>query len=183
MNLELSVELLKEASEKDYYSYFAYIMERGLKYRKSFYLWLISNMYEIFDKDFSVLEEMISKYKGIKETYPEEHIIADALNEYFKDEYSYGDCIAMGLVANAFISYKMNMLDSDVYYEIRDMFVPFNLPISIEVVSIQPIFDLIKQKNCNKLLLLSNIGKSVETEVTDDLFVLALDELNFQPED
>lgn len=183
MKLDITVDLLLNANEKDYYSYFAFIMERGLRYKKTFYLWLINNMYEIFDRDPDTINEMVNKYNSIKESYVNEHVFADSLKEYFKDTYSYGECIALGLVANAFISFKENFLESDVYYEIRDMFVPFNLPISIEVNDIQGIFDIIKKDSFEKLILLNNIGKPIESEVSDELIVLALDELNFSPED
>ena len=56
----------------------------------------------------------------------------------------HGECIALGAVAAAFISWKHNWLSMEEYYEIRDMFVPFNLPISIDDIdpSANP------EKNC-----------------------------------
>ena len=56
----------------------------------------------------------------------------------------HGECVALGAVAAAFISWKHNWLSMEEYYEIRDMFVPFQLPISIDDIDPQEILELTK---------------------------------------
>ncbi len=43
----------------------------------------------------------------------------------------HGQCVALGYVAAAHISYKRGLLSKAEFYEIRDMNVGFDLPISI----------------------------------------------------
>lgn len=75
------------------------------------------------------------------------------------------------------------------YYEVRDMFVPFNLPISIERDNLQPILDALKKDKKNasgkiNMVLLKKVGKAVLVkDIPLELIVQALDELNFDPEE
>lgn len=75
------------------------------------------------------------------------------------------------------------------YYEIRDMFVPFNLPISVEELEPERILDLTRsdKKMDNgqiRFILLNKIGKAViDMSVTDEQILAAIDEINFTEED
>ena len=74
-------------------------------------------------------------------------------------------------------------------YEIRDMFVPFNLPISIEVEDIEPIIKALynDKKNTNgsvNMVLLDGIGKSrLVKNIDEKLIREAINELNFKEDD
>ena len=69
------------------------------------------------------------------------------------------------------------------YYEIRDMFVPFNLPISVE--GINPVEILALSKSYKKVegskikfILLKKVGKAViDLNVTDDDILNAVKEI------
>ena len=71
------------------------------------------------------------------------------------------------------------------YYEIRDMFVPFNLPISIQDINPDEILELTKsdkksEGDCIKFILLKNVGKAViDRTVTDDDIIKALAEIQY----
>ena len=54
------------------------------------------------------------------------------------------NAVALGTVAAAYISWKRGMLSMEEYYEIRDMFVPFYLPITVEGIDPQEILRLTK---------------------------------------
>lgn len=75
------------------------------------------------------------------------------------------------------------------YYEIRDMFVPFNLPISVDELEPERILDLTKSdKKMDsgriRFVLLKKIGKAVlDLSVTDEQILAAIDEINFTEED
>ena len=75
------------------------------------------------------------------------------------------------------------------YYEIRDMFVPFNLPITVENIDPQEILRLTKSDKKMragkiKFILLKKIGKAViDTTVTDDEILAAIQEIYFSDED
>ena len=76
----------------------------------------------------------------------------------------------------------------DEYYEIRDMFVPFNLPISIEDINPEEILKLTKsdKKMDNegiKFILIKKIGKAViDRTVTDEEIVNAVKEIIYTDE-
>jgi len=96
---------------------------------------------------------------------------------------THGECVALGCIAAAYISWKREMLSMEEYYEIRDMFVPFNLPISIDDVDIEEVLFLTKsdkkmENNQIKFVLLKKIGKAViDRTVTDDEIRAALKEI------
>jgi len=75
------------------------------------------------------------------------------------------------------------------YYEIRDMFVPFNLPISADDLDREEILELTKsdkkmEAGHIKFVLLQKIGKAVlDTTVTEEEILAAIDEINFTEED
>ena len=81
------------------------------------------------------------------------------------------------------------MLTMDEYYEIRDMFVPFNLPISINSIDTEEVLRLTKsdkkmEAGQIKFILLKKVGKAViDTTVTDEDILNAIKEIYFSDED
>jgi len=178
-------------------------MKHGLIKDTGFYEWLLDNMYEIHDRDIDVLIEMIIKSCTIKklvvEKDPKEqgerallnfgHTIGHAIEKAMNFEMLHGECIALGMVAAAHISWKHNWLSMDEYYEVRDMFVPFNLPITIDSVDPEEILRLTKSdKKMDagqiKFVLLKKVGKAViDKTVTDEEILEAIREIYFSDED
>lgn len=72
------------------------------------------------------------------------HTIGHALEKAKNFALYHGECVALGCVAAAYISWKHELLTMDEYYEIRDMFVPFQLPISIDHIDPEEILRLTK---------------------------------------
>ena len=77
----------------------------------------------------------------------------------------------------------------DEYYEIRDMFVPFYLPISIDGIEPEEILKLTKsdkkmEEGKIKFVLLKKVGKAViDTTVTDEDILNAVKEIYFSDDD
>lgn len=75
------------------------------------------------------------------------------------------------------------------YYEIRDMFVPFYLPISVDGIEPEEILRLTKSdKKMSagniRFILLKKIGKAfIDTTVTDEEILAAIKEIQFSDED
>lgn len=199
----MNVSVLKTLDERQYFSGFAEIMKHGLIRDHIFYEWLLENMYEICEREPEVLEEMVIRSSHIKKTIVEMdpmeqgdrallnfgHTIGHAIEKAKDFELLHGECVALGCVAAAFISWKMNLLTMDEYYEIRDMFVPFNLPISIEDIQPEEILRLTKsdkkmEAGHVKFILLKKVGKAViHTGVTDEQILEAVREIYFSDED
>ncbi len=75
------------------------------------------------------------------------------------------------------------------YYEIRDMFVPFYLPISVDAVDPEEVLRLTKsdkkmEAGKLKFVLLKKIGKAViDRSVTEEEILAAIKEIYFSEED
>jgi len=199
----MNIGTLKTLDERQFYSGFAEVMKHGLIKDAMFYEWLLDHMYEIQDKDPLVLEEMVMRSCTIKklvvEKDPKEqgdrallnfgHTIGHAIEKYKNFEMLHGECVALGAVAAAFISWKHNWLSMEEYYEIRDMFVPFHLPISIDQIDPEEILALTKsdKKMASgriRFVLLKKVGKAViDSTVTDEDILNALREIHFDEED
>lgn len=199
----MNISTLKTLEERQFYSGFAEIMKHGLIKDEAYYLWLIDNMYEICEKDTDVLSEMVQRSCAIKKQVVEKdplekgdrallnfgHTIGHAIEKARNFTLYHGECVALGAVAAAYISYKRGMLSMEEYYEIRDMFVPFNLPISVEDIVPEEITKLTRsdkkaEAGHIKFILLKKVGKAViDTTVTEQEITDAVKEIYYSEED
>lgn len=198
----MNLSVLDTLPDRQYFAGFAEVMKSALIKDEVYYVWLVDNLYEICSKDKTVLEEMIMRCCNIKRLVVEKdptekgdrallnfgHTIGHAIEKYMNFTMLHGECVALGCVCAAYISWKKEMLSMDEYYEIRDMFVPFNLPISIDKLDVNEVLRLTKSdkkmdSGTLKFILLKKIGKAViDTTVTDDEIIKALEEINFDEE-
>lgn len=199
----MNVGTLKTLDDRQFFSGFAEVMKHGLIKDAMFYEWLIDNMYEIQDRDIETLKEMVMRSCTIKklvvEKDPKElgdrrllnfgHTIGHAIEKAKNFQLLHGECVALGAVAAAFISWKKNWLSMEEYYEIRDMFVPFSLPISIDDINPEEILTLTKsdkkmESGQIRFVLLKKVGKAViDMTVTDEDILNAIQEIYFSEED
>ncbi len=195
----INVSTLHTLPDRQYFSGFAEVMKHGLIKDGLFYEWLLEKMYEICEKDTDTLEEMIARSCSIKKLIVEKdplekgerallnfgHTIGHAIEKASGFQLHHGECVALGSVAAAYISWKHEWLSMDEYYEIRDMFVPFHLPITIEHINPQEILlltksDKKKEGNNLKFILLKKVGKAViDRNVTDEDIINALNEIHY----
>ena len=193
----MNISTLNSLSDRQYASGFAEVMKHGLIKDASFYSWLIENMYEIEDKDTDVVLEMVKRSCEIKKSVVEKdptekgdrallnfgHTLGHAIEKAKGFTLTHGECVALGCVAAAFISWKKELIAMEEYYEIRDMFVPFNLPISVEDLEPSEVIKLTKSdKKADgdkiKFILLKKIGKAfIDTTVTEEEMNAALNEI------
>ncbi|WP_022774460.1 3-dehydroquinate synthase [Butyrivibrio sp. AE2015] len=193
----MNISTLNSLSDRQYASGFAEVMKHGLIKDASFYSWLIENMYEIEDKDTDVVLEMVRRSCEIKKAVVEKdptekgdrallnfgHTLGHAIEKAKGFSLTHGECVALGCVAAAFISWKKELIAMEEYYEIRDMFVPFNLPISVEDLEPSEVIKLTRSdKKADgdkiKFILLKKIGKAfIDTSVTEDEMNAALNEI------
>lgn len=198
----MNLSTLKTLDERQYFAGFAEVMKHGLIKDARFYTWLIENMYEICERDLDVLEEMVLRSCTIKKNVVEKdpleqgdrallnfgHTIGHAIEKAKNFELLHGECIALGAVAAAYISWKREMISMDEYYEIRDMYVPFYLPISIDNIDPEEIVKLTKsdkkaEAGTIKFVLLNRIGKAVvDRTVTEEEILAAVKEIYFDEE-
>ena len=199
----MNLSVLKTLDDRQYYAGMGEVMKYGLIKNASFYEWILDNMYEIHERDMDTLEDMVVKsctYKKlVVEKDPTEkgerailnfgHTIGHAIEKAKNFELLHGECVALGCVAAAFISWKRELLSMEEYYEIRDMFVPFNLPITIDDIDPNEILRLIAsdkkvEGDKIKFILLKKVGKAIiDTSVTKDEIMSGIQEIYFSEED
>ena len=199
----MNLSVLQTLEDRQFYAGFAEIMKHGLIKDAAFYEWLIENMYEICERDLNVLQEMLKRSCTIKKLVVEKdpteqgdrallnfgHTVGHAIEKAKNFELFHGECVALGAVAAAYISWKRELLSMEEYYEIRDMFVPFYLPISVDNINPREILQLTKsdkkmESGKIKFVLLKKIGKAVlDRTVTDEEILAAIEEINFSDED
>ena len=199
----MNISTLSTLDDRQYFAGFAEIMKHGLIKDESYYLWLIDNMYEICDRDMDTLTEMVYHSCEIKKQVVEKdpteqgerallnfgHTIGHAVEKTKEFKLLHGECVALGAVCAAYISYKRKMISQEEYLEVRDMFVPFNLPISIDNIDLNEVVKLTKsdkkmENGHIKFILLQNIGQAVmDDTVTEQEIYDAVNEIYFSGEE
>ena len=197
----INTATLKSLNDREYASGMAEILKAGLIKDGLFYEWLINNFPSINDREYEYVSEMILKSVNIKKMYVEKdpyeknerailnfgHTVGHALEKYTDFRYSHGECVALGSVAAAYLSYKRNYLTMEEYYEIRDMFVPFDLPITLENIDIARIIEYMKSDKKNisgriRFILLKKIGRGFICEdITEEELKEAIEQINYDP--
>ena len=178
-------------------------MKAALIRDAAFYEWLINGFYEINEKDPQIVSEMIYRACMIKKTVVEKdpteqgerallnfgHTLGHAIEKYKDFSLTHGECVALGCIAAAFISWKKELLSMEEYYEIRDMFVPFDLPISIDDIVPEEVVRLTAsdkkmEDGTLKFILLKKIGKAaIHTDVSYNEMLDAMNEIFYKEEE
>lgn len=198
----MNLSTLSSLDDRQFFNGFAEAMKHGLIKDSSYYEWMISMMDEIHNRDYNTLEQLVFRSCEIKKTVVEKdplekgdrallnlgHTIGHAIEKYKNFMMQHGECVALGCVCAAFISWKKELLAMEEYYEIRDMFVPFHLPISIDDIDIDEIIRITKsdkkmEQGTLKFILLKKVGKSfIDTTVTEQEMKEALEEIIYRNE-
>lgn len=181
--------VLKTLPEEQFASGMGELLKYGLILDADFYEWTIEHMGDIDDRDDQVLISMVARCcelkKYIVEKDPKEtkgdrallnfgHTIGHAIEKSKNFELLHGECVALGSVAAAYISWQRGMIDEDEFYEIRDMNVGFGLPISYDGVSPEEIVAATrkdKKMEGGKLrfILLKKLGRAAAvSDVTEE---------------
>lgn len=199
----INTSVLNTLPAREYSSGMAEIMKAALIRDAVFYEWLISFFHEINEKEPEIVSEMIYRACMIKKTVVEKdpteqnerallnfgHTLGHAIEKYKNFSLTHGECVALGCIAAAYISWKKELLSMEEYYEIRDMFVPFELPISIDGIVPEEVVALTAsdkklEDGTLKFILLKKIGKSViHTDVSRDEMLEAINEIYFKEEE
>lgn len=184
----VNINTLQTLPENQYYAAMGEILKHGLIQDADYYEWLINNLAEIYLKETNVLEEMVLRSMQIKKAVVEEdpkekgirailnfgHTIGHAIESLKHFKMLHGECVALGMLASAYISWKRNYIEKEEFFEIRDMFVGFHLPISLDDLKTEDILEVMKndKKVDNgkiKFILLKEVGNAVvDTSVTQE---------------
>ncbi|MCR4655427.1 MAG: 3-dehydroquinate synthase [Lachnospiraceae bacterium] len=198
----INISTLSSLDARQFSSGMAEVLKAGLIKNGAFYEWLINNFNPITEREPDFLRKMIYESVRIKRDVVSQdpyekgerallnfgHTLGHAIEKFYDLRLSHGECVALGSCAAAFISYKRGLIEMEDYYEIRDMFVPFGLPISAEGMDKEKIAALTASDKKNdeaglKFILLKGIGNAVIVrDVSVDEMLLALSELEYDDE-
>ena len=199
----MNLKTLSSLPDREFSSGMAEILKHGLIRDQAYYEWLINNFSEINDKEPEVILKMIQRSLEIKRDVVEKdpfeegdrallnfgHTIGHAIEKYMDLTLKHGECVALGIVAACSISYKRGMLSTDEMYEIRDMLVPFGLPITLpDDADPDKILALTKadkkmDKGRIRFVLLKKVGRAyIDTTVSDEEILSGIKELIIRDE-
>lgn len=194
----MNLNTLKTLPDEQFASGMGEVLKSGLIRDAKFYEWTINHMSEIEERIYPVLVKMIRKCCEIKsavvEADPTEqgerailnlgHTVGHAIEKLMDFKLLHGQCVALGTIAAAYISFKREYLSLEEFYEIRDMNVGFDLPIFFNGLSTEDILNATKSdkkmENGNiRFILLKKLGQAcIDTTVTDEELTEAINFIN-----
>ena len=189
-----NLSVLSSLNEEQFACGMGEVLKHGLIRDAAYYTWLIEHMSEIMERDPETLAEMVYGSNTIKKFIVEKdptekgdrallnfgHTIGHAIETKKAPEMLHGQCVALGFVAAAYISYKRGLLSTEEFYEIRDMNIGFDLMFSVDDIDDKEILAITKsdkkmENGHVKFVLLKKIGKAfLDTTVTDDEILEAI---------
>lgn len=189
----MNLSVLNTLDLRQYYAGLAEVLKYGLIWDESFYVWMMENLAEIYTHEPDVIEEMVERSCNMKREVVEEdvteqgvrsllnfgHTIGHAIEKLKNFDLLHGECVALGMIAAAHISWKREYITTEEFFELRDMIVGFRLPASIENLNSEDI--LMTSKSDKKMdagkikfVLLKDIGNAyVDMTVSDDEIIEA----------
>lgn len=205
----INTQALTTLPDREYISGFAEIIKHAIIADNEYFDYLFQNAAKALAKDMDITGNIIYKSCRIKqhvvETDPTEkeiraflnfgHTIGHAIEKYMNFSFLHGECVALGIVASSYISYKRNMISGDNYESIRALLKAYSLPVCFNdikdragdnVITESDIDDIINITKSDKkadgavikFVLADSIGNAViDTTVSDDEQRNALEEL------
>lgn len=184
----MNISVLKTLTDEQFICGMGEILKHGLIRDAGYYEWTINQMFEIKERDLSVLKEMISRSCEIKREVVEKdpteknerallnfgHTLGHAIEKLKNFTLMHGQCVAIGYLAASYISWKRGLISTEEFFEIRDMNIGFGLPVSFQGLGTKDIIaatraDKKMEQGKVKFILLKGIGKAyIDRTVTDD---------------
>ena len=184
----MNLSTLNTLPDEHFASGMAEVLKSGLIKDGEYYEWVITNLSEIMEKDSATMEQLVDGSCNIKRIVVEKdpteqgerallnlgHTIGHAIEKLKNFKLLHGECVALGTIAAAHISWKRDLLTTEEFFEIRDMMVGFDLPISLDDLTPEEIIQATKldkkmEQGTVKFILLNSIGKAFVTkDVTDE---------------
>lgn len=173
----------KNAAEEEYIAGLAAVLRKGIQENAIFYEWFLGNMYEVFDKDECFIESLLEKNAALLQKRLDKKTAAGRCVPHFGSMFEYcisnackelphADIISMSCLMHAYLAWGKKILSMEEFYEIRDMFVAFDMRISETNAKAEIIVDYLREddtpyayKTFSAFPYLSKIGKIVTNTV------------------
>ena len=196
----INTAFLETLPEIQYFNGMAEVIKYGAILDLSFYEFLLTHMAEILAHDPEIVKQMVIRCCKLKCRVVEEdplehglrailnfgHTVGHAIEKQKEFQLLHGQCVALGMVCAAYLSWKRGMIEQEEYLELRDVLVAFRLPITVDGISKEEILTLMKSDkkmdaNTLKFILLRAIGDAyVDQTVTDEEILEAIEVVLYQ---
>lgn len=194
----MNLSTLNSLPKRQFASGMAEILKHGLIRNLSYYTWLLEHMEEIWERQYEALLPMVEESCRIKRAVVEKdptekgerallnfgHTVGHAVEKLKDFQLFHGECVSVGAVAAAYISWKREWLTEEEFMEIRDMFVAFDLPVRVSGLASREILEATRRDKKMeagkiKFILLKTMGEAVTVlDVTDEEMLSAIDYIN-----
>lgn len=172
----------QNCSEEDYISGLAAVLRKGIEENASFYEWFLGNMYEVYDKDEAFIFELLEKKAALFQRKLDKKTAAARCVPHFGSMFEYcisnackelqhADVISMACLMHAYLAWGKKILSMEEFYELRDMFVAFDMRISETNAKAEELINYLREdqtlyqyQNFTDFPYLAKIGK-----ITTDL--------------
>lgn len=184
----INISCLKTLPRREYCSGFGEVIKYGLITDKAFYEWLKENADKLLTYDAEAIQTMVYRSCYNKQLVVEEdpteqgvrallnlgHTIGHAIEKLMNFSLLHGECVAIGTIASAYLSYKRGYITEEEFVDIKNTMKVFELPISI--TGLNPNAILEATKNDKKMLggkikfiLLKEMGHAIiDTSVSEE---------------
>lgn len=176
----MNINTLSTLRSREFYSGFGEIIKHGYIKDKDFLNWIIDSKDLLSCKEYKALKEMTIRNckikKAVVENDPKEkgerallnfgHTLGHAIEKLMNFTMLHGECVAVGMTAAAYISFKRGKISMKCLEDLKSLLVYYNLPTSITGLSSEDIvkaafYDKKKDGNEIKFILLNEVGNAV----------------------
>ena len=140
-----NVSLLTSLDERQYISGLAEIIKHGLIRDAAYYDWLRENREAVLRRDTDVMQQMLYVSNRIKQEAVERdpyeknermllnfgHTIGHAIEKNSGFSLTHGECVALGSVAAAWISFRRGNLSEKTFLDLKETIAGFGLPVRL----------------------------------------------------
>ncbi len=193
------VSVLSKASPLGFQDAIAAAFRLAISHKASMFEWMISNMYELTDCEEEAICELLERgFAVIKERIEKDTAKDRAITGYGTDFYnllkkanpdlSYAECMSLAMVCQTYLSWKLDLISMEEYYEIRDMFVFFGLTITETFATADELMDILSKNDFNIMtnetqVYIRKLGKLVvEASASETLIKEALEQIYYDEE-
>lgn len=184
----MNLSVLKTLSERQFASGMAEILKHGLIRNETYYKWLLENQAGIEKREYETLLPMIAEScrikRGVVEADPTEqgerallnfgHTIGHAVEKLKDFKLLHGECVAIGIVAAGWISFRRGLLKKEDLEEILRGLRAFSLPVDTDGLDARNVVEITRsdkkmEAGSIKFVLLRRIGEAfVDKTVTEE---------------
>lgn len=193
----MNLSVLNTLSTRQFNSGMGEIIKHGIIKDASYFTWLTENVGNIREMKLETLGEMVRTSciikKNVIENDPTEmgdrallnfgHTLGHAIEKYMNFEFFHGECVFIGMILAAIISYNKGNISHDVLDSIVSSFSPYDVPKLSEDADIEKIIAYTKNDkkvtgNKIKFILINRIGEAyIDMNVSDDDMRRAINDL------